>query len=100
MLTIRFQRTGTKNKPKFRIVLAQSYRAAGKVSLEVLGSYDPKSKQIAIKDAERLNHWIAKNVSISPSVRNLLIEKGVESKKNREMVENIRTKGHPHSDEE
>lgn len=32
--------------------------------------------------------------------RSLLIEKGVESKKNREMVENIRTKGHPHSDEE
>lgn len=32
--------------------------------------------------------------------RSLLVEKGVESKKNREMVENIRTKGHPNPGEE
>ena len=31
--------------------------------------------------------------------RSLLVEKGIESKKNREMVENIKNKGHPFSEE-
>lgn len=75
MLTIRLQRTGTKNKPSFRIVLAQSYRSASKQALEVLGHYNPTRKDFAIKDAERLNYWIAQHVAISPTVHNLLVEK-------------------------
>jgi len=75
MLTIRLQRTGAKNRADFRIVLAQSYRAVGKKFLEVLGHYNPRSKNFGIKDEERLKHWLAENVSLSPTVRNLLIEK-------------------------
>ena len=82
MLTIRLQRTGTKNKPAFRIVLAQSYRAASKQALEVLGHYNPRNKELGIKDKERLDHWIKQNVSVSPTVHNLLIEKKmIEGKK-------------------
>jgi len=77
MLTIRLQRTGTKNKPAFRIVLAQSYRAASKQTLEVLGHYNPRSKDFGIKDPERLNYWINQHVQISPTVHNLLIEKKI-----------------------
>lgn len=77
MLTIRLQRTGTKNKPAFRIVLAQSYRAASKQALEVLGHYNPKSKDFGIKDPERLNYWINQHVQVSPTVYNLLIEKKI-----------------------
>jgi small subunit ribosomal protein S16 len=75
MLTIRLQRTGTKNKPSFRIVLAQAYRAAGKKAIEVLGHYNPKRKDFAIKDEQRLKYWISQHVSISPTVHNLLVEK-------------------------
>jgi small subunit ribosomal protein S16 len=74
MLTIRLQRTGTKNKADFRIVLAQSYRSASKKSLEVLGHYNPRSKQLGIKDKERLSYWIGQHVSVSPTVHNLLVE--------------------------
>src|SRR6185503_11473056 len=81
MLTIRLQRTGTKNKPSFRIVLAQAYRAAGKKSLEVLGHYNPKRKEFAIKDQDRLNYWIGQHVSISPTVHNLLVEKKLLTEK-------------------
>ena len=82
MLTIRLQRTGTKNKPTFRVVLAQAYRAASKQSLEILGHYNPKSKLFGIKDPERLKYWIAQHVKISPTVYNLLVEKKmVEGKK-------------------
>lgn len=77
MLTIRLQRMGAKNKPSFRIVLAESYRAAGKQALEVLGHYNPIRKDFAIKDQERLNYWLGQHVSVSPTVHNLLVEKKI-----------------------
>lgn len=81
MLTIRLQRTGTRNKPAFRVVLAESYRAAGKQALEVLGSYNPQKKDLAIKDQERLNYWLGKHVAVSPTVHNLLVEKKIVTAK-------------------
>jgi small subunit ribosomal protein S16 len=81
MLTLRLQRTGTKNKPQFRLVLAESHRAAGKKFLEVLGFYHPRSKKFGIKDEERLKYWISQNVNISPTVKNLLVEKNLHSGK-------------------
>jgi small subunit ribosomal protein S16 len=77
MLTLRLQRTGTKNRPAFRIVLAESYRAAGKKAIEVLGHYNPARKDFAIKDQERLNYWISQHVAMSPTVHNLLVEKKI-----------------------
>ncbi|OGE75782.1 MAG: 30S ribosomal protein S16 [Candidatus Doudnabacteria bacterium RIFCSPLOWO2_01_41_7] len=75
MLTLRLQRTGTKNRPTFRIVLAESYRAAGKKAIEVLGHYNPRNKEMGIKDQERLQYWIKQHVALSPTVHNLLVEK-------------------------
>ena len=82
MLTIRLQRTGTKNKAAFRIVLAQAYRAAGKQALEVLGHYNPRTKQFGIKDQERLKVLLNQHVAVSPTVYNLFVDKKlVEGKK-------------------
>jgi small subunit ribosomal protein S16 len=75
MLTIRLQRTGTKNRPAFRLVLAQAYRSASKKFLEVLGHYNPRSKEFGIKNEERLKYWLSQNVHLSPTVHNLLVEK-------------------------
>ena len=77
MLTIRLQRTGTKNKADFRIVLAQAYRSASKKSLEVLGHYNPRSKDFKIKDQDRLNVLLGQHVQVSPTVYNLLVEKKI-----------------------
>ncbi len=81
MLTLRLQRTGTKNRPSYRVVLAESYRAAGKKAIEVLGHYNPIDKAFGIKDEERLKYWIGQHVSISPTVHNLLVEKKLISDK-------------------
>lgn len=77
MLTIRLQRTGTKNRANFRIVLAEAHRAAGKKVLEVLGHYNPRSKDFGIKDKEKLNYWLSQKVQVSPSAHNLLVEKQI-----------------------
>lgn len=81
MLTIRLQRTGTKNRASFRVVLAESHRAAAKQALEVLGHYNPRRKDFAIKDQDRLNYWLKKHVAVSPTVHNLLVEKKLVSGK-------------------
>jgi small subunit ribosomal protein S16 len=75
MLTIRLQRTGTKNRPTFRLVLAQAHRSATKRFVEVLGHYNPRSKEFGIKDEARLKYWIGQHVQLSPTVHNLLVEK-------------------------
>lgn len=75
MLTIRLQRTGTKNRPTFRLVLAQAHRSATKRFVEVLGHYNPRSKEFGVKDEARLKYWISQHVQLSPTVHNLLVEK-------------------------
>jgi len=75
MLTIRLQRTGSRNNPSFRIVLAQSYRAASKKAIEVLGHYNPLNKDFAIKDSDRVKKLLDQNTQLSPTVHNLFVEK-------------------------
>ncbi|MBX4188360.1 MAG: 30S ribosomal protein S16 [Candidatus Doudnabacteria bacterium] len=82
MLIIRLQRTGTKNRPTFRLVLAQAHKSASKKFVEILGHYNPRSKQFGIKEEERLKYWLSQNVHLSPTVHNLLVEKKLlEAKK-------------------
>lgn len=82
MLIIRLQRTGKKNASDFRIVLAQKTSSAVKKFVEVLGSYNPRSKAFAVKNEDRMKYWIAQHVEISPTVHNLLVSKNLlEAKK-------------------
>lgn len=73
MLTIRFQRTGKRNRAEFRVVVAPKTAAAQKKFTEVLGSYNPRSKAFVVKDQARLTYWLSQKIEISPSVQNLLI---------------------------
>jgi len=77
MLTIRFQRAGRKNDPAFRIVVLEKARSpkAGN-PLQVLGSYNPKTKHTVI-DGDRIKHWMSKGAQLSGTVNNLLITKGI-----------------------
>jgi len=96
MLTIRFQRIGRKNDPAFRIIVSEKARSpkAGN-PLEILGSYDPITKDAIIKE-DRVKHWIAQGAELSGTVNNLLISKKViEGKK-----VNVLSKKHPPVKEE
>ena len=77
MLTIRFQRRGRKNDASFRIVVLEKARSpkAGN-PLQVLGSYNPKTKHTVI-DGDSIKHWISKGAELSGTVNNLLITKGI-----------------------
>jgi small subunit ribosomal protein S16 len=82
MLKLRLQRVGRKHHFSFRVVLTDSKNSAnsGKY-LEVLGTYEPKSKARAFKKDEILTR-IAQGAQISETLHNLLVtEKIIEGKK-------------------
>lgn len=87
MLVIRLQRTGRKNKATFRVVLQEHSQAPKAAAQEILGSYNPHAAQRADQitlNTERIQHWLSKGAQPSPTVHNMLIERGIiEGKKKR-----------------
>ncbi len=80
MLIIRLQRTGKKNASDFRIVLAEKESHVSKKFQEVLGSYNPRTKMFQVK-TERIQYWLTQHVSLSPTVHNLFVSKGLHTEK-------------------
>ena len=82
MLMIRFQRTGRTNDPSFRIAVLEKERAAQAGNIvELLGTYNPKSKALTLNE-EQVKFWMSKGAQPTDAIRNLLITKGViEGKK-------------------
>ena len=76
MLTIRLSRTGQKNKPMYRLIVSEKAKDPYGRALEILGSYNPHSKELQVK-ADRIKHWLSQGSGISPTANNLLIEKGI-----------------------
>ncbi len=78
MLTIRLQRAGKKNKPEYRVILADKTAAAQKKFTEILGSYNPHTKALNIRSQERLDYWMKEqHVPLSATVQNLFVTKEI-----------------------
>jgi len=60
----------------YRLVIAEKTKDPYGDSLEVLGSYNPFTKELSAKN-ERINYWITKGAQMTPTVNNLLIDKKV-----------------------
>jgi small subunit ribosomal protein S16 len=81
MLTIRLSRVGKKNMPMYRLVVSEKGRDLYGRSLEIVGSYNPHTKELAA-DAEKIKNYVSKGASMSATVNNLLLEKKlIEGKK-------------------
>jgi small subunit ribosomal protein S16 len=81
MLTIRLSRVGRKNKPQYRLIISEKTKDPYGRSLEILGSYDPYTKKLDVKE-DRIKHWLKNGSGMSDTVNNLLIEnKIIEGKK-------------------
>ena len=81
MLTIRLTKVGKKNKKMFRLVISEKSKDPYGNSLEILGSYNPHTKDLQAK-VDRVKHWISQGAGLSDTVHNLLVEhKVIEAKK-------------------
>lgn len=72
MLKIRLSRAGKKNMPFFRVVLTEHTRAAKHGYKEVLGFYNPFSKEFKLKDLEKVKKYASNGVQFSPRVQKLM----------------------------
>jgi small subunit ribosomal protein S16 len=73
MLVIRLRRTGSKKRPFFRVVVTDSRTARDSSFVEVLGSYNARTKPETLTlDRERLAHWIKAGAVPSDTVRTLV----------------------------
>ena len=73
MVAIRLRRAGSKKRPFFRIVVADSRGACDSSFVEIIGHYNPRTKPAVVKvDAERVQYWLQHGAQPSDSVRTLL----------------------------
>lgn len=73
MLSIRLTRLGRRNRPFYRIVVADSRRARDGSFIDELGHYDPVIKPEVIEiDTDKVDEWIKKGAQPSDTVRSLL----------------------------
>lgn len=81
-MMIRLQRIGRKNDPSFRMLVLEKTASpkAGTYAAQV-GTYNPKTKAFNC-DIEAVKDWMSRGAQLSPSLANLLIDKGlIEGKK-------------------
>jgi len=79
---IRLTRTGAKNNPFYRIVVADSRRARDGRFIEELGYYTPTTEPATIKvDNEKALKWIGNGARPSETVDRLFRENGVYDSK-------------------
>ncbi|MCF7791111.1 MAG: 30S ribosomal protein S16 [Victivallales bacterium] len=68
---IRLKRTGAKNKPCYRIVVADGRSQRDGRFIENLGYYDPRHEDESI-NLERANHWLSVGAQPSETVDNII----------------------------
>ena len=75
-VTLRLTRTGRKNWPSYRIVVAEHTRPRDGRFLEVIGHYNPRVNpvELTLKE-ESVKAWIAKGANPSRMVRDLIRKK-------------------------
>ena len=84
---MRLTRMGTRKKPYYRIVVADSVSPRDGKFIEIVGSYDPKKDpaEITVKE-DRVREWLSRGVEPILTVSQLLGKKGITIAKGRTKV--------------
>jgi small subunit ribosomal protein S16 len=70
---IRMKRVGAKNKPVFRIVVADGHSPRDGKFIEELGTYQPqKQGENFTMDLERVKYWLSKGAQPSETVASFI----------------------------
>ncbi|HOI74349.1 MAG TPA: 30S ribosomal protein S16 [Syntrophales bacterium] len=78
---IRLARMGSRSRPFYRIVVADSEFPRDGRFIEIVGHYDPKKEpaEVTVKD-ERVRDWLSKGAKPTLTVSQLLKKKGIPLK--------------------
>lgn len=73
MLKIRLRRTGARNQPSYRVVVADSRAARDGAFVDHLGHYNPRTEPPTLSiDQEKALKWIRQGAQPTDSVKQLL----------------------------
>jgi len=72
LVRIRLKKMGTRNRPFFRIVVADSRSPRDGEAIEEIGHYNPRTPLEFSIDVERAEYWVSKGAQPSERVRSLL----------------------------
>jgi small subunit ribosomal protein S16 len=76
-VTLRMTRTGNRNNPFFRIIVADSRSPRDGKFLETIGTYDPARSPAVVKlDMDRVAFWRSKGATMSETVSQLVKRHG------------------------
>jgi small subunit ribosomal protein S16 len=79
-VSIRLRREGAKNRPYYKVVVADKRSPRDGKFIEIIGTYDPKKPgHNSTLDIERAEYWISNGAQASDTVRSLI-------KKNKELA--------------
>jgi small subunit ribosomal protein S16 len=80
MLRIRLRRTGAKNNPAYRLVVADQNSPRDGRFVDTIGHYLPTRQPAVVEiDEAKAREWLSKGAQPSDTVRSLLKHKGIES---------------------
>ena len=72
-VSIRLRREGAKNRPSYKVVVADSRSPRDGKFIEIIGTYDPKkTDHNSTLKLDRIDHWISKGARPSDTVRSLI----------------------------
>jgi small subunit ribosomal protein S16 len=72
-VSIRLRREGAKNRPYYKIVVADSRSPRDGKFIEIIGTYDPKKAgQNSTLKMDRAEYWMGKGAQPSDTVRSLI----------------------------
>jgi small subunit ribosomal protein S16 len=78
MLRIRLRRVGTRNRPKYRVVVADSRAPRDGAFVENIGRYDPVTDPFELViDEEKALKWLRQGAQPSEAVAKLLNRLGI-----------------------
>ena len=73
MLMIRLSRRGARKQPYYRIVVIEKDRARDGRSVEVVGTYNPRTNPASVElKSERIAYWTGKGAQLSDRVKKLV----------------------------
>ena len=81
MVKIRLRRVGAKNKPIYRVVVADSRSARDGSFIETIGRYNPLTEPAIIDiNEEKALEWLKRGAQPTDTVRSLLQKSGILDK--------------------
>ena len=79
-VVLRLRRTGRKNVPSFRLVVADKRMPRNGRFIEELGFYDPHGKSDVRVNEDKVLKWLRSGAEPSDTVKSLLVKTGIWSK--------------------